>query len=224
VRRIALLAAALAGFFLAGFLVCMHFGVFTDEWTRAKLSGLPAGWALAAVAGLLAADLVLPIPSSVVLSAGGASGAGWPAVAAAGTVGMLAGNLAGYWLCRLLGERALRRLVKPGEAESFGRWLDRWGAPALVVSRLVPMMAETLSCLAGMGRMGFGRFALALVVGTVPVAVFFAYWGDRGTHLLAVSLAVPALGWLAFALFAGRSAAASRRAESEPADGGGGDA
>lgn len=201
-RRIALLTAGLAGLFLVSFLVCLGCGVFTDEWTRDKLGSLPPGWALAAVAGLLAIDLVLPIPSSVVLSAGGASGAGWLAVAAAGAAGMLAGNLTGYWACRLFGEKAFLRFVKPAEAERFGRWLDRWGAPALVISRLVPMMAETLSCLAGAGRMGFWRFFAALVLGTVPMAVFFAYWGEQGTNVLVVALAVPALGWTAFAWLA----------------------
>lgn len=218
-RRIALLAAALAGFFLAGFLVCWHFGIFTDEWTRGKLEAVPAGWALAVVAGLLAADLVLPVPSSVVLAAGGAA-AGWKLAALAGTAGMLAGNLAGYWLCRLSGERAFRRFVKPEEAERFGRWLDRWGPTVLVVSRLVPMMAETLSCLAGFGRMGFGRFLGALVLGTVPVAVFFACWGERGTHVLAVSLAVPAAGWLIFSILAGKSADAGAPADPKISNGG----
>ena len=204
-RRIALLAAAIAGFFLAGFLICWHFGIFTDEWTRDKLGALPAGWALVAVAGLLAADLVLPVPSSVVLAAGGAA-AGWLGTAIAGTLGMLAGNLTGYWLCRLFGQKAFARLVKPAEAERFGRWLDRWGPAALLISRLVPMMAETLSCLAGAGRMAFGRFLAALVAGTIPVAVFFAAWGERGPYALWVSLAVPAAGWLAFAIFSRKTA------------------
>ena len=212
-----LLTAAIAGVLLASFVICQHYGVLTDEWTRAKLGALPAGWALAAVAGLLAADLVLPVPSSVVLAAGGQA-AGWKLAALAGAAGMLAGNLAGYWLCRLAGQRAFRRLVKPGEAEHFGRWLSRWGPAALVISRLVPMMAETLSCLAGLGRMGFGRFAAALVVGTVPVAVFFSCWGERGSYVLAVSLAVPAAGWLAFSIFAGRSARAAASTPAEPSE------
>ena len=67
------------------------------------------------------------------------------------------------------------------------------------------MMAETLSCLAGLGKMSFARFTLALVVGTVPVAVFFAAWGECGPQVLIVSLAVPAAGWLAFSLFLNRT-------------------
>jgi hypothetical protein len=66
--------------------------------------------------------------------------------------------------------------------------------------------------------MAFGRFAAALVLGTVPVAVFFSYWGERGSYVLAVSLAVPATGWLAFSIFAGRSAAAAAPAPAEPSE------
>jgi membrane protein DedA with SNARE-associated domain len=205
VRRIVLLSVAIAAFFLASFAACHFLGILTDESLRAWLSKLPPGAALAAVAALLASDLILPIPSSVVLSAGGASGAGWLAVAAAGSVGMIAGNVIGYWACRLLGEKAFRRFVKPEEAERFGKWLDRWGAPAMVISRLVPMMAETLSCLAGAGRMGFPRFLAALVVGTVPMAAFFAFWGEKGQNVVVVSLAVPAAAWLAFAMFSRRA-------------------
>lgn len=203
-RRILLIATALAAVFLASFLLCQMFGVLTPEWVKGWLGSMSAGASLAASALLLASDLVLPIPSSVVLAASGWT-AGWPAAAAVGSAAMLAGNVAGYWLCRAAGARLLARLVKPEEAAKFGRWLERWGPAALVVSRLVPMMAETLSCLAGMGRMPFWRFLAALVVGTVPVAVFFAYIGARGQATespgvtLVISLAVPAAGWLVFA-------------------------
>jgi len=204
-RRIIALTSGLLAFFLASFLLCRHFGILTDESLRAWLGSLPPGRVLGAVAALLAADLVLPVPSTVVLTAGGAS-AGWLGTAIAGAIGMLAGNLTGYWLCRLFGQKAFARLVKPAEAERFGRWLDRWGPAALLISRLVPMMAETLSCLAGAGRMAFGRFLAALVAGTIPVAVFFAAWGERGPYALWVSLAVPAAGWLAFAIFSRKTA------------------
>lgn len=152
------------------------------------------------------------MPSTVVLSAGGIV-LGWPVATAAGTAGLLLGNAAGYVACRGFGRRAMERLVSPAEAERFGGWLDRFGPLALVVSRPVPMMAETLSCLAGLGRMRAGRFLAATFLGTLPFAWFFAFTGDRlgrvreepGTALL-VALAVPALYWLGFAILAGRRA------------------
>ena len=114
-RRVVLLAVGLAVVFAISFVLCQHLGILTDQSLRDWLGRLPPGWTLVAVAGLLAADLVMPVPSSVVLAAGGAA-AGWLPAAAAGTVGMLAGNLAGYWLCRLVGQRASTWLIKPAEA------------------------------------------------------------------------------------------------------------
>jgi uncharacterized membrane protein YdjX (TVP38/TMEM64 family) len=210
-RRVVLVAAGLAGLFLVSFGVFLACGWLTPEWTRELLEGFSPAAVAALLFALLASDLVLPVPSSVAVSVAGIL-IGWVPAALAGSAGMLAGNLAGYWLCRLVGARAFERFVKPEEAGRFGRWLNRWGPGALVVSRLVPVMAETLSCLAGLGKMRFGPFLTGLVVGTVPFALFFALVGDRlgraggepGLALL-VALAVPAAGWVLFAALARRS-------------------
>jgi len=211
VRRIALLTAGLAAFFAVGWLAASALGWLTPEWAGGWLGSMERPALAAAVFGLLAADLVLPVPSSVVLSIAGMK-AGWPLAALAGAGGMLAGNLAGYWLCRLSGRKAFERFVTPAEAEKFGRWLDRYGPAALVVSRLVPVMAETLSCLAGAARMSFGRFLGALLAGTLPFALFFALLGERlGADaeqpwlVLILSLAIPAVGWLVFSVLTRRS-------------------
>jgi membrane protein DedA with SNARE-associated domain len=207
-KRITLVLVLVAGFFLASFGVCMHFGWFTPAWTRDFLVDSKPEMVAATVFGLLAVDLLLPVPSSVVLSAAGML-ADWQVVAAAGTGGMLTGNLIGYWVCRLAGRRAFEKFVKPEEARKFGKWLDRYGPAALVVSRLVPVMAETLSCMAGAARMHFGRFLAGLLIGTIPFAIFFAVLGkvvENPGLVLIIALAVPAAGWLVFALFTRKSA------------------
>ena len=175
-RRIGSIAAGLVVLFLGSGVVCYALGVFTEEQVRGWLEGLPQVWMAVAIFGLLAADLALPVPSSVLLAFGGWA-LGWHIGSLVGAAGMLAGNLAGYWLCRLAGRRAFEKLVGPGEAERFGKWLVRWGPAAVIVSRLVPAMAETLSCLAGLGRMHAARFTAALILGTVPVALFFSVLG-----------------------------------------------
>ncbi len=206
-KRVTLIFVVVAGLFLASFGVCLAMGWMTPEWTRDLL---PAGNSRAAagiVFLLLAADLVLPVPSSVLISAAAMVADPW-LIGAAAVGGMLAGNLIGYWACRLAGRKAFERFVKPAEAGKFGKWLDRYGPGALVVSRLVPVMAETLSCMAGLARMHFGRFTAGLLIGTVPFAAFFVfvghYWGrvqGEPGWVLAVSLAVPAAGWVLFAAF-----------------------
>jgi uncharacterized membrane protein YdjX (TVP38/TMEM64 family) len=209
-RRILLATATLLGLFLLSWLVCSALGILTPGATGDWLSSLGPATAALAVAGLLAADIALPVPGSIVLSAGGIV-LGWPLAAAAGCAGLLVGSLVGYGACRLFGRRAFDRFVTPAEAARFAVWLDRYGPAAIVTSRPVPMMSETLSCLAGLGGMRLPRFLLALVLGSAPYAWFFAWAGDRlgrvreepGLALL-VALAVPALYWLGFAVVAGR--------------------
>lgn len=211
-RKFVAVAGAVAALFLLSWLVCTALGVLTPAATRDWLFSLGAAGATAAVFVLLVADLLLPVPSTVVLSAGGIV-LGWPLATAAGAAGLVLGNVAGYAAGRAFGRLAVARLVSPAEAERFGGWLDRFGPLALVVSRPVPMMAETLCCLAGLGRMRAGRFLAALLLGTLPFAWFFAFAGDRlgrvreepGAALL-VALAVPAAYWLGFAIVAGRRA------------------
>jgi membrane protein DedA with SNARE-associated domain len=203
-KKISLIAGFVAALFLLSFGICLAMGWFTPEWTRDQLEGLSVGACILAVIGLLLADLILPVPSTVVLSVAGML-IDWRVAAAAGFAGMMLGNLIGYGACRLAGQKAFVRFVSEGEAKRFSNWLDRWGPVTLIVSRPVPMMAEVLSCLAGLGRMGFARFLGALTVGTIPFVAFFAWMGERHGRVqeepgfvLLVSLAVPALSWAIF--------------------------
>ena len=209
-RRILAVAGVVAAFFLLSWLVFTAFGLLTPDGTRDWLVSLGRTGAALAVLGLGLADIVLPVPGTIVLSAGGIV-LGWPLAAAAGATGLILGSTLGYGACRRFGRRAFARLVRPSEAARFGAWLDDYGAVALIVSRPVPMMTETLSCLAGLGGMRLPRFLVATALGSVPFALFFAFSGDRlgrvrespGLALL-VALAVPALYWLGFAIFAAR--------------------
>lgn len=176
------LIPTLIGFFLCGFLLAEAFGV---PW----LSGTPpmASHArpLAAVIGivLLVADAALPVPSSVVMVAfGGLFGlAGGAALALAGRVGA---TLAGFACGRLLNTR----LAQPDGAA--GALLRRWGAFGIVLSRPLPMVAETVSVLAGASAMSWRKVTAAAVAGAVPEAVLYAWAGASGA-------AIGALLWLA---------------------------
>jgi len=218
-RRIFAATGVLFALFLASYLLFAALGILTPDATESWLSSLAPAAAVLAVAGLLAADILLPVPGSIVLSAGGIV-LGWPVATAAGTAGLVLGSLAGYGACRRFGRRAFERFVTPEEAARFGHWLEHYGPVALIVSRPVPMMSETLACLAGLGGMGVLRFLVALLLGAAPYAWFFAWAGDRlgrvreepGLALL-VALAVPALYWLLFAVFARRAARRRRAAD-----------
>ncbi len=163
------------------------------------------------IAGLLAIDLLLPVPSSIVMIAAGMLLGPWAGTAASFTGAMLSAAI-GYCGCRWGGERAFRRLAGERDAAQVRAWLARYGVYAIVISRPVPMLTEVLSCLAGLARMPAGAFFGASAVGTLPVCVVYAVAGHVGakgalwlTALIAVAL--PAAAWLAVRLAATGKAA-----------------
>jgi hypothetical protein len=64
-RRIGFIATGLIVFFLGSFVICYVLGILTEEQVRGWLEELPRVCVGLAIFGLLAADLVLPVPSSV---------------------------------------------------------------------------------------------------------------------------------------------------------------
>lgn len=129
--------------------------------------------------GLLVADVVLPVPSSLVMIAHGAL-FGAAAGAALSLVGGVGATLVGYGLGRWAGPPALRRVCSAAERERAGRLVDRWGVLAVVATRPVPLLAETVAVMAGAQRMGLGRTVIASVIGVLPAALLYAVAGAIG--------------------------------------------
>ncbi len=161
-------------------------------------------WAWLAGAGLLVADLFLPIPGTVVMSALGLI-YGWLIGGVVAALGWIASGMLAYWLCRLLGRRVARYLAgEKGLAEGGRIFRAESGGWLVAMSRWMPVLPEVVACLAGLHRMPFGRFAGALCAGSVPMGFAFAWIGHAGAErpalALILSAGVPPLIWGAFQL------------------------
>ena len=173
-RHYLLSAAAVLALFLVLFLVGEAAGIPLLEDPTPWLER--GGW-LSAVVGvlLLALDVVLPIPSNVIMIAHGALFG-----MLVGTLLSLAGSMlaaaAGFWIGRR-GGRLLALAVPADERAQANAWLERWGALAIVVSRPLPLLAETITVLAGASSLGWGRAMLAALVGSLPPCLFYAWAG-----------------------------------------------
>jgi uncharacterized membrane protein YdjX (TVP38/TMEM64 family) len=128
-------------------------------------------------AGLLAADILLPIPSSIVGTMLGARLGFWPGLAA-GVIGMTTGQAIAY---------------------AAARWLLRHSGPdlpraptliALFLSRPVPVLAEATAFAAGATRVDFPQFLLACGAGNL---VYVAALAGNGAMLLPDALLGPGL-------------------------------
>jgi uncharacterized membrane protein YdjX (TVP38/TMEM64 family) len=148
---------------------------------------------------LLIVDVLLPIPSSLLMVANGALlGPVWGSVASLAS-STLAGLLA-FWIGRK-GSRAVARFVGTGEIERADRFFQRWGGAAIVLSRPIPIIAEAVGALAGTTALSWSRFAGALVLGNLPISVLYALAGAsvhqvRNGSILFVALVGAASLWL----------------------------
>lgn len=147
---------------------------------------------------LLASDILLPVPNSVImygngLVLGGIAGTGLSLLA------LMTGATAGYWLGRVTsyGLRA------SADAKAVAFW-KKYGALAILVTRVVPVLSESICILGGHLRMPFGRYLLLNLLGYLPIALIFAWFGryglDQNAFLISFGCSIALagfFGWVA---------------------------
>jgi uncharacterized membrane protein YdjX (TVP38/TMEM64 family) len=212
VKRYWTIAATILTLFLTTYLLveALDVGILTDPRTSLRA----AGWA-GAVLGvfLLVADQFVPVASSLVMiSLGALYGApAGIALAVAGRVGMAA---AGFAVGRA-GGPLLERFVSADERARADALLRRWGALAVLVSRPLPLLAETVAIVAGASPLRWSRALLAAALGSLPEAVAYSLAGS-----IAPSLENAGLIWGSFAVVAGGFWLLGRRIERRTASAG----
>ena len=173
-RHYLLAALAVMVFFLALFLIGEALGIPILEDPTPWLQ--QAGW-WAGVVGvvLLMADVLLPVPSNLVMIAHGAL-FGVLVGTLLSLLGSMLAAVASFWIGRR-GGRLLALAVPADEREYANAILQRWGLVAIVVSRPLPLLAETILVLAGASSMGWRTAMIATFLGSIPPSLFYAWAG-----------------------------------------------
>jgi membrane protein DedA with SNARE-associated domain len=143
---------------------------------------------------MVAESACIPIPSEATMLFAGFAVAN-PGAAAAHhhltllgivTAGVL-GNLIGSWIAYGVGRFGRIELVerhghwlhlKPSHIEWADRWFQRYGAPAVFFSRMLPIIRTFISLPAGVAKMPFARFTLYTLAGCVPWVLGLALAGE----------------------------------------------
>jgi membrane protein DedA with SNARE-associated domain len=153
-------------------------------------TGLPAVFVL-----MVAESACIPIPSeATMLFAGfavadpGASAAHHHltlfGIVAAGVLG----NLVGSWIAYGVGRAGRLELVerhghwlhlKPSHIAWADRWFERYGAPAVFFSRMLPIVRTFISLPAGVAKMPFWRFTVLTLAGCIPWVLALALVGQE---------------------------------------------
>ncbi|MFC7622936.1 TVP38/TMEM64 family protein [Microlunatus sp. GCM10028923] len=168
--------------FLALFAVVEASGipVLTDPQ---PIRGLGRGLVGLAGVGLLVADVLLPVPSSGIMIMNGAV-YGPVAGAALSMIGGTGATLTGY----LIGRRSRRlvgRLTSAEQRARANRLLDRYGLWLVIVTRPVPILAETVALMAGTGAARWWQVTGAGAIGTVVPAIAYALVGASAGTVVA---------------------------------------
>lgn len=184
-KRYLLIVVALMASFLLLFLAVESAGVplLTDPTPSMRHGGVLAA---ALGVGLLVADVLLPVPSSLVMVAHGAI-FGVVSGTLLSVLGSMGAALFGFAIGRR-GGKLIERLVRPDERAHANKMLARWGALAVVVTRSVPLLAETVAIITGASPLGWGRMTLASFAGSLPPALLYALTGAAYANFQSATL------------------------------------
>jgi uncharacterized membrane protein YdjX (TVP38/TMEM64 family) len=171
--RWAVLWILLLGIVLLPFLLFEHqFNAFAAQVTESGTSR----WLVAgAVFGLLALDVFLPVPSSIVSTAAGVLLGFWPGATIV-WAGMMVGCVLGYAV-GVRGAAAARKLVGEDGLARAARLFERYGSLTIVLCRPVPVIAEASVVFAGLVRAPFARFAQLTALSNLGIALGYAAFG-----------------------------------------------
>lgn len=171
---------------------------FSEEKAIAWL-GNYGQWAWGVALLLLLADLFLPLPGTVIMSALGYLYGPWLGGILASAGSVAAGVLA-FGLCRGMGRRAaLWILGEKGLAKGEQTYAKN-GSWIVAISRWLPVLPELIACMAGLNQMKWRPFLVGLICGSLPLGFVFAYIGYAGlTHpymAVLISAGLPPILWL----------------------------
>jgi len=175
IHRWLLLLAIILTIILVPFLL---FGKQIEAWVDGFIhsAGDRPGWVVAVLGSLLAVDVLAPTPSSII-----STGAGFVLGFAGGTatswVGMTLGSILGYGLGSGFGYPLASRLVGDDELTQLKEMSHRFGDWVIVISRPVPVLAETSVMFAGISKMPVVRFLLLSALSNLGISIVYAAVG-----------------------------------------------
>jgi uncharacterized membrane protein YdjX (TVP38/TMEM64 family) len=132
---------------------------------------------------ILASDIVLPVPSSIVMFVNGYV-LGTAFGAAISLIASLFGSVLGYYI---------------GSFTSFGlksksdnyvkKLIETYGPLTILISRGIPVLSESVSIVCGYNQMSFKSYFTFNLFGYIPICLIYSFFGNVGydKHLFLIS-------------------------------------
>jgi uncharacterized membrane protein YdjX (TVP38/TMEM64 family) len=184
---------------LAPIVPFVAFGGAAERWVQARLDPAISPWQAAGlVVGVLATDVLLPIPSSAVSTFSGQR-LGVVTGTLASWFGMTAGATAAFALARRWGRPLAERLAGKQEFARMEALADRHGARLVVLTRALPVLAEAAILVLGSAQLTWRSFLPAVALSNLGLSLVYATFGaySRGSgaeiSALIASIGLPVL-------------------------------
>lgn len=157
-----------------------------------KSSSSRAWYALASFV-VLASDIFMPVPSSLVMILNGKL-----LGVAGGTLLSTSSGMLSSAIGFALGQKSsplLRKIFSPEENVSSSKLFLRYGSISIAFSKALPVLSETISVIAGTTSMSWKEFLCLSLVGHFGISLVYAWLGN--------SFAFFGSGWLSAAVISG---------------------
>jgi uncharacterized membrane protein YdjX (TVP38/TMEM64 family) len=187
---LAVLAVPIVPFVLLGGRLDESVQHFAESTNRAE--------AAAVIIGVLAVDIFLPIPSSMISTLAGMK-LGWLLGTLASWIGMTIGSTIGFAFARWFGPTFTRWFVKPTSLAQMHTLTERYGPRVIVLTRGLPILAEATVLLLGLERLAWRKFLPPLLLSNLGLSLVYALFGhfaaqwDATPLAIAVSILLPVL-------------------------------
>ncbi len=159
------------------------FGNSLENWTNYFFQSTSSRLVVGLIIGiLLTIDIVAPVPSSIVSMAGGYF-LGFVSGTLISAMGMTISCLIGYWIGAKLGRAAAERFIDQKEISRFESLQKKYGDFIIIISRSIPLLAETSVLFAGIGRMNIGRFVFLTAISNMGISMVYAAVGAYSAHI-----------------------------------------
>jgi len=150
---------------------------------------LPKPTVAAMVIGLLASDIILPVPSTVVCTfAGGKLGILGGILSA--WAGLSIGSIGAFFVARRLGRAFARKKLGEEETRRTERLVQRFGPSLVIVMRPVPVLAEASVLWLGATGLSWRAFLPPLLLANLAFAVVFVTLGALLPQAAAIPIAI----------------------------------
>lgn len=121
--------------------------------------------------------LAIPIPSELVLIAGGLAFEfpfGW----LVGALGSIIAGIISFYISKKGGRSLAIRLVGEKGIKFADNWFNRWGGWAILLGRFAPFIPfDAISYSAGLTTMKLKNFLIPTIIGTIPRTLFYTSLG-----------------------------------------------